>query len=121
MSWLLRLLALGGLWKKLSGTYQQTTTSIRQAKGFASGVMEKHVHSTLEQAELGDREAIFEMAERFYEELESHGGTYSKFEKSEYQIEEEAREAELESSSAERAVDDFDEGDSRVAVKKIEG
>ena len=58
MSWLLRLLAMGGLWKKLSGTYQQTTTGIRQAKTFASGVMEKHVQSTLEQAE---------MAERFYE------------------------------------------------------
>jgi TPR repeat protein len=67
MSWLLRLLAMGGLWKKLSGTYQQTTTGIRQAKSFASGVMEKHVQSTLEQAEMGDREAIFEMGERFYE------------------------------------------------------
>lgn len=67
MNWLLRLLAMGGLWKKLSGTYQQTTTGIRQARTFASGVMEKHVQSTLEQAELGDREAIFEMAERFYE------------------------------------------------------
>jgi hypothetical protein len=29
--------------------------------------MEKHVISTLEQAEMGDRESIFEMGERFYE------------------------------------------------------
>jgi len=67
MSWLLRLLAVGGLWKRLSGTYQQTRTGIREAKSFAHGVMEKHVQSTFEQAELGDREAIFEMGERFYE------------------------------------------------------
>ncbi|MDG1890266.1 MAG: tetratricopeptide repeat protein [Verrucomicrobiota bacterium] len=67
MSWLLRLLAAGGLWRRLAGTFEQTKTGIREAKSFAHGMMEKHVHGTLEQAELGNREAIFEMGERFYE------------------------------------------------------
>ena len=67
MNWLLRLIATGGLWKRLTGTYQQTKSGIRQAKSFAHGVMEKHVINTLEQAEMGDSESIFEMGERFYE------------------------------------------------------
>ena len=51
MSWLLRLLAIGGLWRKLSGTYHQARSHVRQAGQFAHGVMEKHVQEALEKAE----------------------------------------------------------------------
>ena len=67
MSWLLRLLAIGGLWRKLLGTYHQARSHVRQAGQFAHGVMEKHVQEALEKAELGDREAAFELGERYYE------------------------------------------------------
>ena len=67
MSWLLRLLAIGGLWRKLSGTFHQARSHVRQAGQFAHGVMEKHVQQALEKAELGDREAAFELGERYYE------------------------------------------------------
>ena len=67
MSWLLRLLAIGGLWRKLSGTYHQARSHVRQAGQFAHGVMEKHVQEALEKAELGDREAAFELGERYYD------------------------------------------------------
>ena len=67
MSWLLRLMAIGGLWRKCAGAYHQARSHVRQAGSFAQGVVARHVQETLERAEMGDREALFEMGERYYE------------------------------------------------------
>lgn len=67
MSWLFRIIAIVGSWMRIQSAVGQAKSGIKQASSFSTGIQRKHTQKSLEQAQFGDPEGLYDMGERCYD------------------------------------------------------